>query len=54
MKRKQPDPKAIAERLAVWQKLSSTEQLAALDRRLGKGVGATKQRKRLEAAVGGK
>jgi hypothetical protein len=52
MKRRQPAKEAIAERLAAWQKLSPTEQLDALDRRLGKGKGAAKQRKRLEASKG--
>lgn len=32
------------ERTAAWQKLSPAEQMAALDRRLGVGVGAVKQR----------
>jgi len=31
----------------AWRALSATEQLAALDRRLGVGVGAKKQRARL-------
>lgn len=31
----------------AWRALSATEQLAALDRRLGVGIGATKQRARL-------
>ena len=36
-----------AQRLAAWQALSPSEQLAALDARLGKNQGALKQRKRL-------
>ena len=39
------------ERTENWQDLSAKEQLAALDRRLGKGVGATKQRAKLQAIV---
>lgn len=35
------------ERNAAWAKLSPSQQLEALDRRLGKGVGAAKQRARL-------
>ncbi len=34
-------------RQATWQALSPKEQLEALDRRFGKGVGAKKQRARL-------
>jgi hypothetical protein len=39
------------ERLAVWSKLSPTEQIAVLDARLGKDVGAKKQRARLTEPV---
>lgn len=35
-----------------WEKLSPQQQLAELDRRLGKGVGAKKQRARLAKAIG--
>jgi hypothetical protein len=35
----------LIERNAHWRSLSPPEQLAALDRRLGKGVGAARQRK---------
>ena len=35
------------ERQAAWANLSPTEKLAALDLRLGKGVGATSQRQRI-------
>jgi hypothetical protein len=31
----------------AWAKLSTTEKLAALDKRLGKGVGAKRQRAKL-------
>jgi hypothetical protein len=31
----------------AWRKLSTSEKLADLDRRLGKGVGARRQRKLL-------
>lgn len=39
------------ERNAAWSKLSPKEQLEALDRRLGKGVGAQKQRARLQGLI---
>ena len=39
-----------AERNAVWQALSSAQKIASLDARLGRGVGASRQRKILEAA----
>lgn len=39
------------ERDAAWQKLSPKEQLEALDRRLGKDVGATRQRARLAMLI---
>ena len=37
------------ERNAVWQALTSAQKIASLDARLGKGVGARRQRKILEA-----
>lgn len=40
-----------SERNASWSKLSPKEQLEALDRRLGKGVGAAKQRARLQGLI---
>ena len=40
---------AHEERLAYWQSLSRVEKIASLDRRLGPGVGAVKQRARLGA-----
>ena len=39
--------KMLLERLVLWQKLTPMEQLVQLDKRLGKGVGAIKQRARL-------
>jgi hypothetical protein len=36
------------ERLAAWQAKSPAQQIAALDARLGKGVGAKRQRARLK------
>ncbi len=38
---------AMQKRLDEWRKLSPSEQLKALDERLGKGKGAAKQRARL-------
>lgn len=39
------------ERQAGWAALSAAEQLAELDRRLGKGVGAKKQRAKIAAKL---
>lgn len=38
-------------REAAWRALGPAEQLALLDRRLGKGQGAKKQRARIAAAL---
>lgn len=51
-----PDLKKIRqeesqERLKGWQSLSYQDQLSALDRRLGKDMGAKKQRTRLNALI---
>lgn len=35
------------QRNEAWRKLTPAEQLASLDRRLGKGVGAKRQRRKL-------
>ena len=40
-----------AERKEVRDKLTPTQQLRALDYRLGKGEGAAKERRRMEALV---
>lgn len=40
-----------AERQAYWSSLSPREQLSALDRRLGEGAGAKRQRERLMASL---
>lgn len=40
-----------AERQEAWSKLSPVQQLEALDRRLGSGVGAVKQRAKLALAI---
>jgi len=42
---------AIEERLAHWRALSPSEQIESLDRRLGKGVGAVKQRAKIAALM---
>lgn len=39
------------ERQDTWSKLTVQEQLSALDARFGKGVGASRQRKRLQAVL---
>lgn len=39
------------ERQLYWESLTPTQQLAALDDRLGKGVGAVKQRKRIQGLI---
>lgn len=48
MKPKQQKRTEAVERDTAWRKLSPVQQLADLDRRLGKGVGAVKQRARLQ------
>lgn len=40
-----------AERNAYWQSLSPVEQLRSLDTRLGKGIGAKRQRAKLAALL---
>lgn len=45
--RKEVQAKLVQERLDAWRELSPAQQLATLDRRLGKGVGAEKQRIKL-------
>ena len=52
--RLRPDRKAnrqkeAKERQAIYNKLSPTERIARLDKTLGKGVGAKKQRAKLSA-----
>lgn len=42
---------AAQERKARWESLPPQEQLADLNRRLGEGVGAAKQRARLKAEL---
>ena len=39
------------ERNEAWAKLSPAQQLESLDRRLGKGVGAAKQRAKLQRLI---
>lgn len=42
------------ERQAAYSKLTPQQKLAELDKRLGKGVGATKQRAKLQELIAGK
>lgn len=49
MKRKIVNAEKIAARLKAWQEMTPAQQLADLDFRLGKGVGAVKQRARIAA-----
>lgn len=42
---------AADERAEHWNALSPAKQLSELDRRLGVGIGATRQRARLSAAL---
>lgn len=51
MKPKQQKRTEAAARDTEWRKLTPKQQLAALDRRLGKGVGAAKQRARLQETL---
>lgn len=56
IKGRRPDKKdqriAVAEEnKAKWEKLTPYQQLAVLDERLGKGVGAKKQRTRLHKII---
>ena len=39
------------ERQKVWSNMTLQQQLNDLDRRLGKGVGAVKQRKKIQYAI---
>ena len=41
--------KEAIERKAAWDNLSTAEKIASLDARLGVGIGAKKQRKRLSS-----
>ena len=47
MKRRQSNSDVITKRIAAWQVLTPAEQLKQLDARLGKGVGAKRQRAKL-------
>ena len=49
--RKQSKRIEAAERNAKWANLSPRQQMDALDKRLGKGVGANKQRARIRARI---
>lgn len=48
MKSKSKKQTEGATRNDAWRSLTPAQQLAALDRRLGKGKGATRQRARLQ------
>jgi hypothetical protein len=50
--RKNAGAAAAESRLEQWRSLSADEQLRQLDRRLGKGMGAKKQRDRLLRKLG--
>ena len=43
--------KEAIERNEIWAKLTYEQQLADLDRRLGKGIGAKKQRARIQYKI---
>ena len=43
--------KEAVERNEAWAKLTYEQQLADLDRRLGKGIGAKKQRARIQYKI---
>ena len=43
--------KEAIERNEIWAKLTYEQQLADLDRRLGKGIGAKKQRSRIQYKI---
>lgn len=51
MKTKQQKQTEAAARDAEWRKLTPRQQLASLDQRLGKGVGAKRQRARLQEMI---
>ncbi len=48
MKRYEDKVKEGQERNAAWQALTPAQQIAELNRRLGPGVGARRQRRKLE------
>ena len=43
--------KAAIERNEAWAQLTPEQQIADLDRRLGKGIGAKKQRARIQYKI---
>lgn len=51
MKNSELRRKSVDESLANWRSLKPAEQLAELDKRLGKDQGAAKQRARLKLAI---
>jgi hypothetical protein len=50
MKSKDLRKREAEERFAAWLELTVTERIRLLDKRLGAGKGAIKQRKRLKGA----
>mgnify|MGYP001594663661 CR=1 FL=1 len=46
--------KTADDNVTAWRKLSPVEQISELDKRLGKGVGASKQRARIKSLVEGR
>lgn len=52
MKHPEVKRKEEEERLAYWRSLTPQQQLAQLDRRLGQGVGARRQRGKLVSQLG--
>ena len=50
-RRRKGNSAEVEARLEEWRAKTPVEQLADLDRRLGVGIGARKQRKRIQAQI---